>query len=82
MHINEMEKINWPTMQRNIKINVVQGSIPVYCKIFSDDRVNPSIKITIREIDPHEKVTCLDHKDLKHHDEHDKQLKPNEMKNI
>jgi hypothetical protein len=58
MHINEIEKLNWPTIIKNVKIHIVQGSIPVYCKIFTNDRVSPVIKMSIREVDPNESFTC------------------------
>ena len=69
MHINEMEKINWPTIIKNVKIHIVQGSIPIYCKIYTDDRISPVLKISIREVDPNEEFICNQHHghELNHH---------------
>jgi hypothetical protein len=32
------------------EINIVQGNIPVLCKVFTGDRINPILKFTIKMV--------------------------------
>ena len=46
--MNEIERNLMPVTIRNRTVNVIQGNIPVYCKIFIGDRSGASVKLNIK----------------------------------
>ena len=48
-------------------MNIIRGNIPVYCKIFIDDRIGPQIRIKIKDIS--QEKQCCEHAYTKEHDQ-------------